>query len=166
MGDFIRVHCRHCQQTYVAPSAGLERCNLCLQPGGVVSGDAVFEHEVRSLMQPGQGRRPRGPHPVSSRCPECGGGEFRMVRPDRWVAFGYDRVCKACETRYTPPTPVAGAVAMLAVGLVMLTLAGVGAAISLVAINPLGLACEAAVGALGALAAAHGVRSLMRPGKV
>jgi hypothetical protein len=166
MGDFLRVHCRHCQQTYVAPSNGLERCSLCLQPGGVVSGDAVLEHEVRSLMQAGQVRRRRGPYPVSARCPECGGAEFRTVRPERWVAFLRDRVCKECDARYTPPTPVAGAVAMLAVGMVMLTLSGVGAVVSVAVPDPLGLACEGLVGVLGVLAAVHGVRSLMRPGKV
>lgn len=51
--------------------------------------------------------------PVSRRCPQCGGKEYTLRKPERFVAFTADRVCKVCPTRYSPPTPVWGAVVFL-----------------------------------------------------
>lgn len=45
------------------------------------------------------------PHPVSLVCPKCGANDYKAVRPSAMVAFTDDRVCNACSTRYTPPTP-------------------------------------------------------------
>lgn len=167
MGDFIRVHCRHCQQTFVAPSTDLSRCSLCLQSGGVLQGEAVLEQEMHKVFRAQQSvTRAKGPHPVSPVCPECGGTEYRAVRPDRLVAFRYDRVCRDCQTRYVTPTPPAGAVAMLIVGVVLVLLAGVECLVSLASDVPLGMVCGVILGILGLLAAAHGIRSLANPGKV
>jgi hypothetical protein len=46
------------------------------------------------------------PHPVGQRCPTCGSDEHRKVNPAAFIAFTWDRVCRVCATRYTPPTPV------------------------------------------------------------
>ncbi len=45
------------------------------------------------------------PHPVSGACPACGSGEYKSVQPAAMVSFTFDRMCTACKTRYTPPTP-------------------------------------------------------------
>ena len=45
-------------------------------------------------------------YPISATCPQCGGTEYTCRKPERLVAFVSDRVCRACNTRYTPPTPV------------------------------------------------------------
>src|SRR5262249_39998084 len=39
-------------------------------------------------------------YPVSRVCPACGDSGFKRVAPERWVAYGSDRVCRACGTRY------------------------------------------------------------------
>jgi hypothetical protein len=38
-------------------------------------------------------------------CPNCGSIDYKAVRPAAMVAFTSDRECRACSTRYTPPTP-------------------------------------------------------------
>jgi hypothetical protein len=45
-------------------------------------------------------------YPVSRVCPACGSGEYKTVQPQTMVAFTWDRVCRLCSTRYTPPTPM------------------------------------------------------------
>jgi uncharacterized protein (DUF983 family) len=46
------------------------------------------------------------PYPVSAACPKCGNSrDFELRKPEKFIAFAPDRVCKACATRYTPPTP-------------------------------------------------------------
>jgi len=57
---------------------------------------------------------------VSSVCPKCGDETFQSVRPNSVVAYSEDRICKACGTRYTPPTPSWAAGAFLVIGLVLL----------------------------------------------
>jgi hypothetical protein len=52
-------------------------------------------------------------HPISRVCPQCGGKEYTLRKPKQLVAFTADRVCKSCLTRYSPPTPVWGAVMLL-----------------------------------------------------
>jgi len=57
MGDFIRVHCRHCDQTYLTtvtnPSEGElpGQCDLCRKPGGLVSYGAPAREEQRLQMR-------------------------------------------------------------------------------------------------------------------
>jgi hypothetical protein len=43
---------------------------------------------------------------VSGVCPTCGSGEYKTVQPNTMVAYTWDRVCRVCSTRYTPPTPI------------------------------------------------------------
>jgi hypothetical protein len=52
------------------------------------------------------GKPLRTAYPVSRVCPACGSGEYKTVQPKTMVAFTRDRVCRACSTRYTPPTPM------------------------------------------------------------
>lgn len=56
---------------------------------------------------------------VSRRCPRCESEEFKRVKA-RSLAFTDDRVCKACGTRYTPPTPAWGRALFVVVGLGLL----------------------------------------------
>src|SRR5437868_1346458 len=102
MDELIRVHCRHCGQTYLTPDASLGQCDLCRKPGGLVFGEGA---DKAARRQERELRQPKGEYPVSQVCPECGGTEFKTVQPDRWIAFSRDRVCKSCGTRYIPPTP-------------------------------------------------------------
>jgi uncharacterized protein (DUF983 family) len=53
---------------------------------------------------------------VSRHCPRCESEEFKRVKA-RSLAFTDDRVCKACGTRYTPPTPAWGRALFAVVGL-------------------------------------------------
>jgi hypothetical protein len=56
-------------------------------------------------------------YPVSQVCPKCGSSEYKAVRPKTMVAFADDRVCQACSTRYTPPTPLWARLIFAAFGL-------------------------------------------------
>jgi predicted RNA-binding Zn-ribbon protein involved in translation (DUF1610 family) len=110
-------------------------------------------------------RGARYPIAVGKVCPACGDARFRRVRPQRLVSFALDRVCLACETRYTPPTPIWAAAIMIFAGLALIVVALVGGFFSVMAVDIIALALEAFVGLLGALALGHGIRSLVWPGK-
>jgi hypothetical protein len=169
MAELIRMHCRHCGQTYLTTTPDLQQCDLCHKVGGLVRAEAEFNEEA----QPAQGQRkaklqaqPKGDYPVSRACPSCGGLGFRRMRPDRWVAFTQDRVCKACGTRYTPPTPIWAGIVLLLAGLVLLSIGVVGGVFSLIAGDVAAVVCEVFLLALGLLAVGQGFGSLIRPGKV
>lgn len=104
---------------------------------------------------------------MSRVCPDCGHAGFKGVRPNRLIAFTWDRVCKECDTRYTPPTPVWAGVVFILAGL-PLVLVGLLSLLGqmMARPNPLGLACTGFLGLLGLLAILQGVRTLSRPGKV
>jgi hypothetical protein len=55
-------------------------------------------------------------YPICNKCPNCGGIEFKKVKPEAAIAFTYDRTCNACGARYTPPTPFWAAVLFIAAG--------------------------------------------------
>jgi hypothetical protein len=132
-------------------------------PGGLVGGDEAL---VEAQRQQRRQTQPAGPYPVSRCCPDCGGGEFRTARPERWVAFTHDRVCKSCGTRYTPPTPWWAGVVFLLLGVPLAGFGLFGVVAGLARGNPLPLACEGLLGLLGILAIVHGIRSLVSPGRV
>jgi hypothetical protein len=160
MADLVRMHCLHCGQTFLTgPDAA--QCDLCRKEGGLVTPEAALE---RASQQPAaqapRPSRPPGGYPVSRHCPSCGGEAFRSVRPDRLVSFGWDRVCKACDTRYTPPTPLWGALGLIGAGLVLLAIAAVLAVFRVMAGDVLMLGCEAFLALLGALALVQGFRAL------
>jgi len=60
-----------------------------------------------------------GEYPVSVICPSCKSTDFTTRRPKHLIAFAKDRVCKSCQTRYVPPTPIWGSLAILGVGLLL-----------------------------------------------
>jgi hypothetical protein len=57
------------------------------------------------------------PYPVSIHWPSCQANEYKTVKPETKVAFLPDRVCSACGTRYTPPTPMWAAILFIVLGL-------------------------------------------------
>jgi uncharacterized protein (DUF983 family) len=101
-------------------------------------------------------------------CPRCGGREFSRCKPKAWVAFVSDRKCKACGTRYTPPTPLWAAFIFIVVGVGTLVggLAFVELLVSRESPNPLGLAFWACIATVGGAALWHGVRALLKRGRV
>jgi hypothetical protein len=105
------------------------------------------------------------PYPISKVCPQCGSREYTTQRPDRFFTLDLDRVCKACETRYTPPTSIAAGVGLLLVGIL-----GVFGAVYTVGDLLKGNMPEAiggaVVGLLGVLALIHGIRVMIWPGQV
>jgi hypothetical protein len=166
MGDFIRVHCRHCDQTYLtvaenSAEGGVPiQCDLCRQSGGVVGGDTAQREAER---QPRDQTQPRGPFPVSAVCPNCGGKEFRTTRPERWIAYTLDRVCKSCGTRYSPPTPRWAGIIFIILGFPLVAIGLFGVVASLMQGSPCPLVCEGPLGFLGILAIAHGIHTLTSP---
>jgi len=108
-------------------------------------------------------------YPISQVCPKCGGGEYTKQRSEEFVAFTSDRVCGACGTRYTPPTPAWAGVVFILIGLPLAAFGGFAIIFRIGSGNVLGLpamACEGFLGFLGLLALGQGARALMRPGQV
>jgi hypothetical protein len=104
-------------------------------------------------------------YPISTTCPQCGGTEYARRKPERVVAFVSDRICRACKTRYTPPTPVWAGVLFLLAGL---TLPFLGLVLTSLLVNPfsiVGLICEGAIAALGVAAFVGGIRELINSEK-
>jgi hypothetical protein len=169
MGAFIRVHCRHCGQTYLTsvanPAEGAlpAQCDMCRKPGGLVTGEAAISEGQRQPRRPAPAR---GPYPISKVCPDCGGSEYRTERPTRWIAFMQDRVCESCGTRYTPPTPRWAGIVFILVGVLLAAFGLFGVVAGLARGNPAPLACEGLLGVLGLLAIFHGFRTLASPGRV
>ena len=137
------------------------RCSDC---GGERSKPAAqrvqFERAQQAAAVQGGGT------PVGTVCPACGHALFERVVPQKWIAYAFDRVCLACGTHYTPPTPVWAAGIMSLAGMVLVVVALVGGYFSLLAVDIVALLLEGLLGVLGALALSHGVRSLIRPGKL
>jgi len=106
--------------------------------------------------------------PIARVCPTCGSKEFTSCKPEGFVAFVNDRKCKECKTLYKMPTPVWAGLIFVIIGLAML----VGGLISLALLlrhpipNPIGMAINSCVAAVGVLAMWHGSRAVFRPGKV
>jgi hypothetical protein len=100
-------------------------------------------------------------YPISATCPECGGAEFTRRKPKRLVAYVSDRVCRACGTRYTPPTPIWAGILFLFAGL---TLPFLGLVLTSLLVDPFsiaGLICEGSIAALGVAAFVGGIRDLL-----
>ena len=60
----------------------------------------------------------------SKTCPQCGSVNYRNVAPET-AHLVYDRICRECDTRYTPPTPNWMAAAGVFAGLAILAIMGV-----------------------------------------
>lgn len=56
---------------------------------------------------------------IASICPNCGGRSYVEVRPQAWATFTKDRICCACNTRYSPPAPLWGRVLLVVAGILL-----------------------------------------------
>jgi hypothetical protein len=104
--------------------------------------------------------------PVSRICPQCGGKEYTLRKPKHLVAFTADRVCKACLTRYSPPTPPWGGVLFLLAAPVLGLLGLVLIALLFGPFSILGLACEGVLGFFVPVVFIGGIRILIESAKV
>jgi hypothetical protein len=59
---------------------------------------------------------------MSKVCPSCGGTAYTTVYPERMIAFQKDRICEACGTRYSLPTPRWAGVVFVLLGLLSLNI--------------------------------------------
>jgi hypothetical protein len=108
-------------------------------------------------------------YPIGKDCPQCRSTEYTTCRPEGFVAFVKDRVCKSCNTRYTPPTPPWAGVAFILIGLPLAGLGAISVIMRLRSVNPLevpAMACEGFLGFIGLVAIGQGIRVLIRPKKV
>ena len=99
-------------------------------------------------------------YPVSKCCPQCGSTEYSRQKTEATIAFASDRVCKSCQTRYTPPTPVWAAIVFIGIGFLLILvgtifaplaissfffkhdpLASLGQSLRLIAIASVGILC-------------------------
>jgi hypothetical protein len=153
------VHHRCIKPQATLTSAG--RCYTC----GVLLSDAEVLRDRQGQSQPVA----RGPYLVSKVCPSCGCAEFKRLRPERLLAFASDRICVVCQMRYTPPTPLWGALVFILVGLLLAGFGLVGLTTRLVVIAANGnllalpaMAFEGFIGFLGILALVQGLRALIK----
>jgi hypothetical protein len=100
-------------------------------------------------------------YPISATCPQCGGNEYARRKPERLVAFVSDRVCRACNTRYTPPTPAWAVVVFLLAGLAIPFLGLIVTSLLVGVFSLAGLICEGLFVALGVVAFVGGIRELL-----
>jgi hypothetical protein len=166
------IVCRECGR-YNDPEGLAARgfaCELCGQTIPVADRTPKEPAPAPPLRLPPEDLdRPRPVYPISRVCPRCGHAEYQTRRPEKLLAFASDRVCTACQTRYTPPTPTWAAVVFILAGL---PLAGFG--LFSVGMRLLSgevwalpaIGCEGFLAVLGLLAVMQGVRALLRPGKV
>ena len=139
-----------------------------LRQAGALS-DAEFAQAKASLLAqlPAAGAR-QGKRPIGKVCPSCGSADFTPCKPEGSVAFTSDHKCQACGTRYRVPTPRWAAGVFVLAGLPMLVI-GAGAFILLMNapdFNPCGLAFFGSLAVMGGVATRHGLRALLRPGRV
>jgi hypothetical protein len=134
-------------------------------PIGVVAGllGLLLNPAMRALLLKGQPPPKRSRYPVSPACPSCGAGGYKGIEPETPIAFMRDRVCKACGTRYTPPTPFWAGYLFILLGLFLLGLVLYSAVTNRMAVMAPGIAghlFEAVIG-LGAIPVmAFGLRAL------
>ena len=105
-------------------------------------------------------------YPLAKVCPRCGNAGYRRIRPETTAAFTYDRICKACGVRYTPPTPLWAAVVFIVVGSLLalpFSISIIGAFLSMGS-NPsprlVGLICPMVITAIGVASIIHGIKAL------
>ena len=99
--------------------------------------------------------------PISRVCPQCGGKEYTKRAPTSFVAFTSDRVCKTCQTRYSPPPPIWGGMLFLLAAPILGVLGLVLIALLVGPFTLLGLACEGALGLLVLAVFIGGIRTLI-----
>jgi hypothetical protein len=146
--------------------SGEGKCSLC---GGNPNSEIAKEvrRNVGGHAQAVATRTGPVNYPISKACPNCKSDKFTRERPQRWVAFAWDRRCTECGTRYSPPTPAWAAVVFIMAGVLLGGFGGFGVIGALATGNPLSvpaMACQGLFGLVGALALFHGIRSLADPG--
>ncbi len=57
--------------------------------------------------------------PVYTRCPSCGSARYKRTEASSVLSLVYDRICKECDTQYTPPTPRWMFAAAIPIGVVL-----------------------------------------------
>jgi len=72
---------------------------------GLLDSARKFVGERGVLMPRGETGTTMTSYPVAKVCPSCRGTSWKRARAKTGVAFASDRICRACGTRYTPPTP-------------------------------------------------------------
>ena len=100
--------------------------------------------------------------PVSNVCPSCNSDKFTRIAPQSFVAFAKDRVCTQCGTRYTPPTPLWGAIVFMLLGVFFL---GGGIGSLFLQDNPRVFPRIIGI-VIGVSSLVLGIRSFIKPGKV
>jgi hypothetical protein len=141
----------------VAPSPAYAECPFCRAPNPTADRCDKCGYDFKQTVR------------VAATCPSCGGTSYRRIRPNRFIAFTHDRICKDCKTRYVPPTPVWAAFVFILAGLPLAGIFGWFALARMVEGNPAGLpamAVEGLLALLGLLAIGQGLRALLNPGKV
>lgn len=156
------------------------RCSRCGgDPASQVAAEVWSERrqQGRDRKQPGLSRAGhdspassasliKARYPVSKVCPRCGHADYKKRKPETWVAFSWDRVCKACDTRYTPQTPVWAAIVFLMAGFLLVLAFGIGGVLAiLLRGDPLSGLIGCALGFMGVLAVAYGVHALIQVGR-
>ena len=112
-------------------------------------------------------KRFKSRYPISEKCPQCGGSDFTIRQPETYVAFVCDRECKACQTRYTPPTPAWAGMLFILIGLLCLAVVGVALVnILIFDSGPFGHFRSGLIGGvcgvIGIACIVHGLRSLKK----
>lgn len=179
MAQLVGTPCVICQQKITneldaryCKECGKPRHDACVRLPDRPSDELCYECGVpvaapeETRPKASRSESPQGLFPVAKVCPKCASPNFKKVKPVAWVAFVWDRVCKECGTRYTPPTPQWAALVFLCAGLLL----GIGsllfALFSIAAGDVLGLVCLGFTGLMGCLAIFHGLRCLFNPGDV
>jgi hypothetical protein len=80
--------------------------------------------------------------PVGKVCPKCGCAEYTRRKPKDFIAFADDRVCKACNTRYSPPAPVWAGMAFILSAVALPVLGFIFTALLINPFSLFGLVCE------------------------
>lgn len=170
----VGLKCLRCQQRIGSVLEG-SFCNTCDSPvhtqcarpesSAGLCPACGSEATVKPPAPPAPPPEGPAPYPVNKDCPKCGPGEFKKRKPKRYIAFTYDRVCKSCGMRYTPPTPVWAGVLFLLVGILILGFVALSVLASLV--NEGGVFMPPQMWAyafVGLLVIYHGASSLLWPG--
>ena len=184
MPQLVGATCAICQQRIGSVLEGkfCSACDSpvhtkCSQPGAGSDGKCSTCGVDTAAMQAARRREQErrqvrasipGVYPISKTCPSCGGGEYTEKRPERWIAFAKDRVCTACNTRYTPPTPLWAAGIFIAAGVLLAVAGAFTTFVEVTAASPnvLSIVFYIAMLSLGLAALVHGLRTLLQPGKV
>jgi hypothetical protein len=147
----------------VRAQLGEDYCHFC--GADLVRATFLTRREQRERLVR---KAPNRSYPVSKVCPKCANTEYKRRKPDKWIAFTADRVCTACQTRYTPPTPTWAGVVFILVGLALAGVGFLGVIIGLLRglEGVPAMICEGSVGVIGVLAMVHGVKSLINQGMV